>query len=307
MIVRGRFENQRRRGRAHGGRRRSRSSPATTATVTSSRVYLGCQMPHIEPRRRRRQLRARARRRATDRAARRRVVRRQALGAGGHRGGARRARARPAGEVDRDPLGEHDRHAARARPGAVRRARAAPRRHHRRPALPRRRRRRRLRRVRRHARVRSDTHRCRRASTASRRSATTSRSRSPTSRRWARTAAPAVPRRRRCSSASSTWPPAELGMDPVELRRRNFLQPDEFPYSTVTGVTYDVGDYDAALTEALRIAGYEELRAEQASAPGARRREAARHRRLPPTSRSPRAARRASSPRSRCTPTAARR
>jgi carbon-monoxide dehydrogenase large subunit len=58
---------------------------------------------------------------------------------------------------------------------------------------------------------------------------------------------------------------AELGMDPVELRRRNFLQPDEFPYSTVTGVTYDVGDYDAALTEALRIAGYDELRAEQAA------------------------------------------
>ena len=54
-------------------------------------------------------------------------------------------------------------------------------------------------------------------------------------------------------------------MDPVELRRRNFLQPDEFPYSTVTGVTYDIGDYDAALTEALRIAGYEELRAEQAA------------------------------------------
>jgi aerobic carbon-monoxide dehydrogenase large subunit len=57
----------------------------------------------------------------------------------------------------------------------------------------------------------------------------------------------------------------ELGMDPVALRRRNFLQPDEFPYATVTGVTYDVGDYDAALTEALRIAGYDELRAEQAA------------------------------------------
>jgi carbon-monoxide dehydrogenase large subunit len=57
----------------------------------------------------------------------------------------------------------------------------------------------------------------------------------------------------------------ELGMDPVVLRRRNFLQPDEFPYSTVTGVTYDIGDYDAALTEALRIAGYDELRAEQAA------------------------------------------
>ena len=57
----------------------------------------------------------------------------------------------------------------------------------------------------------------------------------------------------------------ELGMDPVELRRRNFLQPDEFPYTTVTGVTYDIGDYDAALDEALRIADYDELRAEQAA------------------------------------------
>jgi carbon-monoxide dehydrogenase large subunit len=58
---------------------------------------------------------------------------------------------------------------------------------------------------------------------------------------------------------------AELGMDPVEIRRRNFIQPDEFPYTTVTGATYDVGDYDAALTEALQIAGYDELRAEQAA------------------------------------------
>jgi carbon-monoxide dehydrogenase large subunit len=58
---------------------------------------------------------------------------------------------------------------------------------------------------------------------------------------------------------------AELGIDPVVIRRRNFLRPDEFPYSTVTGVTYDIGDYDAALTEALRIAGYDELRAEQAA------------------------------------------
>ncbi len=57
----------------------------------------------------------------------------------------------------------------------------------------------------------------------------------------------------------------ELGMDPVAIRRRNFLQPDEFPYTTVTGVTYDIGDYDAALTEALRIADYDALRAEQAA------------------------------------------
>jgi carbon-monoxide dehydrogenase large subunit len=55
----------------------------------------------------------------------------------------------------------------------------------------------------------------------------------------------------------------ELGMDPVELRRRNFIHPDEFPHTTVTGVTYDTGDYENSLDEALRVAGYEALRAEQ--------------------------------------------
>ncbi|MCX2730732.1 xanthine dehydrogenase family protein molybdopterin-binding subunit [Saccharopolyspora sp. NFXS83] len=57
---------------------------------------------------------------------------------------------------------------------------------------------------------------------------------------------------------------AELGIDPAELRRRNFLRPEQFPYTTLTGASYDSGDYDLALTEALRLAGYEELRAEQA-------------------------------------------
>src|SRR5207249_8298931 len=57
---------------------------------------------------------------------------------------------------------------------------------------------------------------------------------------------------------------AELGLDPAEIRRRNFLPPDAFPVQTVMGATYDSGDYDAALTEALRLAGYEELRADQA-------------------------------------------
>jgi carbon-monoxide dehydrogenase large subunit len=57
---------------------------------------------------------------------------------------------------------------------------------------------------------------------------------------------------------------AELEMDPVELRRKNFIRPEEFPHTTVTGVTYDTGDYDTPLQEALRLAGYEELRAAQA-------------------------------------------
>jgi aerobic carbon-monoxide dehydrogenase large subunit len=57
----------------------------------------------------------------------------------------------------------------------------------------------------------------------------------------------------------------ELGLDPVAIRRRNLIPAGEFPFSTVTGVTYDSGDYAAALTEALRVAGYDELRAEQAA------------------------------------------
>jgi carbon-monoxide dehydrogenase large subunit len=56
---------------------------------------------------------------------------------------------------------------------------------------------------------------------------------------------------------------AELGMDPAQLRRRNFLRPGDFPYTTATGVTYDTGDYELPLTRALEVAGYEQLRAEQ--------------------------------------------
>jgi carbon-monoxide dehydrogenase large subunit len=57
----------------------------------------------------------------------------------------------------------------------------------------------------------------------------------------------------------------ELGIDPVVLRRRNLIGPDEFPHTTVTGVTYDTGDYEKPLDEALRVVGYDEIRAEQAT------------------------------------------
>ncbi|MGH9036853.1 MAG: xanthine dehydrogenase family protein molybdopterin-binding subunit [Acidimicrobiia bacterium] len=57
---------------------------------------------------------------------------------------------------------------------------------------------------------------------------------------------------------------AELGIDPVELRRRNLIPPDAFPHTTASGGAYDSGDYGAALDMVLRMAGYEELRAEQA-------------------------------------------
>jgi carbon-monoxide dehydrogenase large subunit len=56
---------------------------------------------------------------------------------------------------------------------------------------------------------------------------------------------------------------AELGADPVELRRRNLVPPDAFPFTSAVGSIYDVGEYEAALDEALRIAGYTSLRREQ--------------------------------------------
>ncbi|MEU6779944.1 xanthine dehydrogenase family protein molybdopterin-binding subunit [Nonomuraea angiospora] len=55
-----------------------------------------------------------------------------------------------------------------------------------------------------------------------------------------------------------------LGLDPAELRRRNFIRPDQYPYLTPTGRTYDSGDYAAALDKALAAVGYDEIRAEQA-------------------------------------------
>jgi carbon-monoxide dehydrogenase large subunit len=55
----------------------------------------------------------------------------------------------------------------------------------------------------------------------------------------------------------------ELAIDPVELRRRNFIPSDEFPYTNAMGASYDTGDYDAALSKALDLAGYDELRVEQ--------------------------------------------
>jgi len=57
---------------------------------------------------------------------------------------------------------------------------------------------------------------------------------------------------------------AELAIDPAELRRRNLIPPDAFPYQTPTKARYDTGDYRAALDRVLEVAGYRELRAEQA-------------------------------------------
>jgi len=58
---------------------------------------------------------------------------------------------------------------------------------------------------------------------------------------------------------------AEVEMDPAEVRRRNFLDPEGFPHTTVSGVSYDSGDYAKALAVALEAANYDDLRAEQAA------------------------------------------
>lgn len=54
-----------------------------------------------------------------------------------------------------------------------------------------------------------------------------------------------------------------IGMDPAEIRRKNFIQPSQFPYTTLTGANYDSGDHEKALDAALKISDYAGLRAEQ--------------------------------------------
>ncbi len=58
----------------------------------------------------------------------------------------------------------------------------------------------------------------------------------------------------------------ELGMDPAELRRKNFIKPERFPYRSATGFVYDSGNYEGALNLALEKIGYLELRREQEEA-----------------------------------------
>ena len=63
----------------------------------------------------------------------------------------------------------------------------------------------------------------------------------------------------------------QMGVDPLELRRRNFIRKDQFPYEAFTGLTYDSGDHDAAATVAAQLMDYDGFRARQAArnVPGA--------------------------------------
>jgi carbon-monoxide dehydrogenase large subunit len=56
----------------------------------------------------------------------------------------------------------------------------------------------------------------------------------------------------------------DLGIDPVEIRRRNFLRPEDFPATSLTGALYDSGEYEKALDEAVRLADYDDVRRRQA-------------------------------------------
>jgi aerobic carbon-monoxide dehydrogenase large subunit len=56
----------------------------------------------------------------------------------------------------------------------------------------------------------------------------------------------------------------QLDMDPAELRMRNLLKPEQFPYETKTGWVYDSGNYEPALRQAMELVGYDDLRREQA-------------------------------------------
>jgi carbon-monoxide dehydrogenase large subunit len=58
---------------------------------------------------------------------------------------------------------------------------------------------------------------------------------------------------------------AELDMDPLALRERNWIGHAEFPYTTISGLTYDSGNYEAATAKAVELFGYDDLRKEQAA------------------------------------------
>src|SRR5256885_14730568 len=55
----------------------------------------------------------------------------------------------------------------------------------------------------------------------------------------------------------------EIGMDPVAIRRKNFIQPKEFPFTQNFGLVVDSGDYEKTLNRALELAGYDQLRQQQ--------------------------------------------
>ena len=79
----------------------------------------------------------------------------------------------------------------------------------------------------------------------------------------------------------------EMKVDPIELRMRSFIAPEQFPYETTTGWTYDSGNYAETMRVAMDIAGYEDLRREQAGEARPRRADGHRRRRSSPRASAP--------------------
>jgi aerobic carbon-monoxide dehydrogenase large subunit len=58
----------------------------------------------------------------------------------------------------------------------------------------------------------------------------------------------------------------EIGMDPAEVRRRNMVRPEQFPFDNRLGWTYDTGNYQRSLDRALAMAGYDQMAQRKAEA-----------------------------------------
>ena len=169
-------------------------------------------------------------------------------------------------DVDVDPQRGHARAVAQPRPDPVRRARLPPRWHLHRTARPAGRRRRRVPVGRRLSPDRHEAH-VERHVRASPRSSSTSSSPSRTPRPTGAYRGAGRPEATALLERLVDQAAIELGIDPIELRRKNLLADDVFPFTTLTGITYDSGRVHHSARRGARLAGYDELRREQVGAP----------------------------------------
>ena len=72
----------------------------------------------------------------------------------------------------------------------------------------------------------------------------------------------------------------DVGIDPAELRARNMIKKEQFPYEAVTGLIYDSGDHERALDRCKELVDYDDAAGRAGRAPGPRRHQAPRHRHL---------------------------
>ena len=104
---------------------------------------------------------------------------------------------------------------------------------------------------------------CSTRSTSSPPTSSTARRCSPTRPGPTPTAAPGGPEATYAIERLMDELAAEVGVDPLEIREKNWIKHEEFPFTTVAGLEYDSGNYEAATAQAKEMFGYDELRAEQ--------------------------------------------